>query len=274
VFGGSSLFIEYNYMEEKRMTLWGVIKAVIMIAILPLNFFYAKRHIERCDKYRKYYPRQYHNTEGFKKTDIVLCSINFIILLLLLLVAFPQLKFFSTNKFVCMIVFFIGEIISSEVYYRFGGTLDIDYSAENELLLDVHIAGTLFRLLVIFAFVFQSCTGKYIYEPKVIKEELVSKERIELEEYGGKKITHVKDTDEYCFIIIKSGMKYIHVDKFDGDSVFESDETYILVTTKQTVYVNSEYDKDSPLYYTQKTERKNELYYDVNDMIEVVRGDA
>ena len=76
--------------------LFTIIKAIIMIAVLVLNVIYARYQVIRCDDQRRSYPRRYRgkDLDGLKKWDIISCTFNCLMLLLLFFIAFPQLKFF------------------------------------------------------------------------------------------------------------------------------------------------------------------------------------
>ncbi len=257
--------------------LFTIIKAIIMIATLVLNVIYARYHVIRCDDQRRSYPRRFRgkDLDGLKKWDIISCTFNCLMLLLLFFVAFPQLKFFSTNKLVCMVVFFFGEILSYKIYFSIGATLDEDIreTSEYELHMDIYIFGVLLRILVMIIVFCQSQSGGYFYTSRSFLDETQSVSQVEPEEFGETKIIHVKNSDTYYFIYNVEGIRLSKTIEIGKDNVVENDRTYIQVTTTKKLYVNKEYDEESPSYITTVSDIEYKLYLNESDMVEVIVDD-
>ena len=261
--------------------LFTIIKAIIMIAVLVLNVIYARYQVIRCDDQRRSYPRRYRgkDLDGLKKWDIISCTFNCLMLLLLFFIAFPQLKFFSTHKLVWMVIYFFAEMLSYKIYYCIGATLDEDlretskYELKYELHMDIYIMGVLLRILVMFVVFCQSQSGDYFYTSRCFLDETQSVQQVEPEKFGEAKIVHVKDTDKYYFIYNVEGIRLSKTIEIGKDNVVENDRTYVEVTTIKKLYVNKEYDEDSPLYVTTLSEVEYKLYLNESDMVEVIVDD-
>ena len=254
------------------MTNWVIIKLILMIAMvvgmLALTKFYNKRCIAR----RERNGINRNLLEANKTFDKVTGNINIIILALIFIVAFPQLRFTSTTKFSYMAVFFVLGVLSKWIYYKIGADFDasIDNALGSLLLVFMMAVGYVVRLFIIVFSLILTITGDYGHTFGKIIDQDESIRILQLEQIGETKIVHIKDTNEYSFVTNEDGVMTLNRMEFsEEDITSDSSDTYVRVSISLQNGIDEERRKNDPEYsYTVKTE-KYHLFLNKDDMIEL-----
>ena len=261
-----------SIVEEEIMTNSAIVKLILMFAMIAGMWVLTIRHNKRCIALRERNCINRNMLEVNKTFDKVTGNINIIILALIFIVAFPQLRFTSTTKFSYMAVFFVSGVLSKWIYYKIGADFDarIDNTLGNLLLLFMMSVGYVARLFIIIFSLILTITGDYGHPFGRIIDQDESIKILQLEQIGETKIVHIKDTNEYSFVTNEDGVMTLNRMEFNEEDITtDSNETYVRVSISRQIGIDEDRRKDDPEYtYTVETE-KYHLFLNKDDMIEL-----
>jgi len=255
------------------MTQYYVCKVIAMILMLAGIVGYSIYHVKRCDKYRKSISPGYSDEDlEFRKAyDIIICGIGIVLLFLMFFVGFWQLTFFSNTKFVSMVIFLFGWLISQLGYYKTGSDMFAvgDYSLKYRFFIFVCAAGMLIRLLIIVSVVSYTVLGGYGHYFGKIVSQSEEVDYIYPEAFGKTKIAKIKDTSQYSFITNEEGVMTRNTLVFGEEDITEGGETYIQVSITYKNGIDNDRRKEDPERRYVEEYKTYHLFLNKNDMIEL-----
>ncbi|MCR5187058.1 MAG: hypothetical protein K6D97_08115 [Clostridia bacterium] len=254
------------------MTNFDIVNLIIMFVMIAGMWGLTIRHNKRCIALRKKTIFNKSKLECNEAFDKVTGYINIIILVLIFIVAFPQLKFTSTTKLSYMVVFFVLGVLSNWGYYKLGA--DFDATFDNTIgsfliTLIISIGYAVRFFIIILSFIF-TITGECDHTFGRLTDQDETVKYLQPEQIGETQIVHIKDTNEYSFITNEDGIMTLNRMNFNEEDITtDCSETYVMVTISRQNYIDEDRRKDDPEYtYTVETE-KYHLFLNKDDMIEL-----